>query len=122
MPIIPKNMHLGEAIILVSKGKLGLGVSLDEDKRIEGLITDGDIRRAMEKWQAEFVNHKVEEIMTRKPKCVLADTKITEIQKIMHTATVNNTVSIIISSLIAPMYVFRESVAIIVHPVEGILA
>ncbi|MGP1466091.1 KpsF/GutQ family sugar-phosphate isomerase [Prevotella koreensis] len=84
LPIIPKNMHLGEAIILVSKGKLGLGVSLDEDKRIEGLITDGDIRRAMEKWQAEFVNHKVEEIMTRKPKCVLADTKITEIQKIMH--------------------------------------
>lgn len=84
LPIIPKDMHLGEAIILVSKGKLGLGVSLDEDKRIEGLITDGDIRRAMEKWQAEFVNHKVEEIMTRKPKCVLADTKITEIQKIMH--------------------------------------
>jgi arabinose-5-phosphate isomerase len=77
-------MHLGEAIILVSKGKLGLGVSLDDDKKIIGLITDGDIRRAMERWQADFVNHTVEEIMTRTPKCVLADTKITEIQKIMH--------------------------------------
>lgn len=30
MPIIPKEMHLGEAIIHVSKGKLGLGISLDE--------------------------------------------------------------------------------------------
>ena len=38
----------------------------------------------MEKWQAAFVNHTVEDIMTRTPKCVLADTKITEIQKIMH--------------------------------------
>ena len=84
LPIIPKEMHLGEAIILVSKGKLGLGVSLDENQIIIGLITDGDIRRAMEKWQAAFVEHTVEDIMTLTPKCVLADTKITEIQKIMH--------------------------------------
>ena len=84
LPVIPKEMHLGEAIILVSKGKLGLGVSLDENEKIIGLITDGDIRRAMERWQADFVNHTVEEIMTRTPKCVLEDTKITEIQKIMH--------------------------------------
>ena len=45
MPIIPKEMHLGEAIIHVSKGKLGLGISLDEDNHVIGLITDGDIRR-----------------------------------------------------------------------------
>ena len=83
MPIIPKEMHLGEAIIHVSKGKLGLGVSL-ENGRVIGLITDGDIRRAMEKWQAEFFNKTVSDIMTRNPKMVLPDTKITEIQQIMH--------------------------------------
>jgi len=82
LPIIPKEMHLGEAIILVSKGKLGLGVSLEND-RVVGLITDGDIRRAMERWQAEFFNHTVEDIMTRTPKSVSPSTKITEIQKIM---------------------------------------
>ena len=76
-------MHLGEAIIHVSKGKLGLGVSLENGK-VSGLITDGDIRRAMEKWQAEFFNRTVEDIMTREPKCVLPTTKISEIQKIMH--------------------------------------
>lgn len=47
LPVIPQDMHLGEAIIHVSKGKLGLGVSL-EDGKVVGLITDGDIRRAME--------------------------------------------------------------------------
>ena len=52
MPIIPEDMHLGEAIIHVSKGKLGLGVSLSPDNTVTGLITDGDIRRAMERWQA----------------------------------------------------------------------
>lgn len=83
MPILPPEMHLGEAIILVSKGKLGLGIAM-VDGKIEGLITDGDIRRAMEKWQAEFFDRTVSDIMTRNPKTVTADTKITEIQKNMN--------------------------------------
>lgn len=82
LPVLPPEMHLGEAIILVSKGKLGLGVA-ERDGRIVGLITDGDIRRAMERWQAEFFNRTVEDIMTRTPKSVSPDTKITVIQQIM---------------------------------------
>ena len=84
LPVIPQDMHLGEAIIHVSKGKLGLGVSL-EDGKVVGLITDGDIRRAMEKWQADFFNKTVSDIMTRDPKLVSPNTKISEIQHIMHT-------------------------------------
>ena len=84
LPVIPKDMHLGEAIIHVSKGKLGLGVSLDAEHKVIGLITDGDIRRAMEKWQAEFFNRTVSDIMTTTPKMVTPNTKITEIQRIMH--------------------------------------
>lgn len=83
MPVLPPEMHLGEAIILVSKGKLGLGIAMVNDQ-IKGLITDGDIRRAMERWQAEFFDHTVSDIMTRTPKAVKADTKITEIQRIMN--------------------------------------
>ena len=83
LPVLPPEMHLGEAIILVSKGKLGLGIAM-VDGKIEGLITDGDIRRAMEKWQAEFFDRTVSDIMTRTPKTVRADTKITEIQRIMN--------------------------------------
>lgn len=83
LPIIPKEMHLGEAIIHVSKGKLGLGVSVENGKVI-GLITDGDIRRAMERWQAEFFDHTVSDIMTTTPKTVAPDTKVTEIQRKMN--------------------------------------
>jgi len=83
LPIISKTMHLGEAIIHVSKGKLGLGVSL-EDGKVVGLITDGDIRRAMEKWQALFFDKTVSDIMTENPKVVPPTAKISEIQKIMN--------------------------------------
>ena len=79
LPILSPQMHLGEAIILVSKGKLGLGVA-EEDGRIVGLITDGDIRRAMERWQAQFFDRTVADIMTREPKTVRPETKISDIQ------------------------------------------
>ena len=81
MPVLPPEMHLGEAIILVSKAKLGLGIAMVNNE-IVGLITDGDIRRAMEKWQAQFFDRTVSDIMTRTPKMVKPDTKITEIQRI----------------------------------------
>lgn len=84
LPIIPEDMHLGEAIIHVSKGKLGMGVSLDQNKHVLGLITDGDIRRAMERWQAQFFDHTVSDIMTRNPKTVSPKAKISDIQRIMH--------------------------------------
>ena len=89
LPILSADMHLGEAIILVSKGKLGLGVAV-KDSLIEGLITDGDIRRAMEKWQAEFFNRTVADIMTRTPKTVGPQTKISEIQRIMNKNKIHN--------------------------------
>ena len=89
LPLLTADMHLGEAIILVSKGKLGLGVAMQDDC-IAGLITDGDIRRAMEKWQAEFFNRTVGDIMTCLPKTVSPQTKISEIQKIMNKYKIHN--------------------------------
>lgn len=84
LPIIPEDMNLGEAIIHVSKGKLGLGISISEDNKVIGLITDGDIRRAMERWQEKFFNRKVGDILTRTPKTVLPETKIIAILELMH--------------------------------------
>ena len=89
LPLLSADMHLGEAIILVSKGKLGLGVAM-KDGRIAGLITDGDIRRAMEKWQAEFFDRTVGDIMTRQPKTVGPQSKISDIQKLMNKHKIHN--------------------------------
>ena len=92
LPVLTSDMQLSDAIILVSKGKLGLGVAMEEGRgkieegrgKVEGIITDGDIRRAMERWQKEFFSHTVGDIMTRQPKCVSVDTKISEVQKLMN--------------------------------------
>lgn len=81
LPVFPPQLHLSEAIILVSKGKLGMGIALEQG-RVVGLITDGDIRRAMERWREAFFGHTVSDIMTREPKTVKPDTRISDVQKV----------------------------------------
>lgn len=83
LPTIPSTMKLGEAVIHMSNGRLGLCVAVEND-RVAGIITDGDIRRAMENSQDNFFQLTVADIMTRTPKEVSPDTKITQIEKILH--------------------------------------
>lgn len=83
LPVIPPTMKLGEAVIHMSNGRLGLCVAIENDK-VVGIITDGDIRRAMENSQDSFFSLTVADIMTRTPKAVAPETKITEIEKILH--------------------------------------
>ena len=83
LPTIPPTMKLGEAVIHMSNGRLGLCVAVEND-RVAGIITDGDIRRAMENSQDNFFQLTVADIMTRTPKEVSPDTKITQIEKILH--------------------------------------
>lgn len=81
LPVISPDMKLGEAVIHVSRGRLGLCVAVSNEK-ICGLVTDGDIRRAMEKSQDVFFKRTVADIMSVHPKCVGLETKITEIERI----------------------------------------
>jgi arabinose-5-phosphate isomerase len=72
-------MKLSDAIIHISNGKLGLGIILEENKVI-GIITDGDIRRAVEGGESKFFNLEVKDIMTINPKTISAEAKLTDIQ------------------------------------------
>ena len=83
LPVINPQMRLGEAIIRVSNGMLGMGIAM-EDNRIVGIITDGDVRRATERLQERFFNVPVEQVMTRTPVCVSPETPIGKIWDILH--------------------------------------
>ncbi|MCD8266582.1 MAG: KpsF/GutQ family sugar-phosphate isomerase [Prevotellaceae bacterium] len=83
LPTMSPSLPLGEAIMLVSAGRLGLGVALDEQQRVVGIITDGDLRRAMQSFKDKFLSVPISEAMTKNPKCVSPDTKIRKVQLIM---------------------------------------
>ena len=82
LPTIAPDMPLGEAVIHISKGRLGLCVIIENDQ-IQGIITDGDVRRAMENLQERFFHVPVREVMTTAPKSVGPNAKISEILNLM---------------------------------------
>ena len=82
LPVVPTTMPLSEAVICVSRSRLGLVVPVEDDK-VVGIITDGDVRRAMERLKQDFFNVTVGEVMTKSPKCIRDDMKISAIQRLM---------------------------------------
>ena len=82
LPVVPPEMELGKAIIRVSQGRLGLCVVVVNDE-VVGIITDGDVRRAMESSQNRFFSLTVNDIMTKNPKVVTPETKISTIDNIL---------------------------------------
>lgn len=84
-PIISPDMKLSEALLFISNGKLGLGVVMKEDDdEILGIITDGDIRRAVEGAQHNFLSLTVAQAMTKSPKTIGPDAKLMQIQQMFH--------------------------------------
>lgn len=83
LPVVSRTLPMGEAILAASEGRLGLCVIVDMQGRVEGIITDGDIRRAMLRTKENFMTTPVSEVMTLNPKCIPQDTKIVEVQQVL---------------------------------------
>lgn len=89
LPIVGPDCGAVEMIHKVSRGGLGLIVIVDNGK-VEGIVTDGDIRRAMESREAEFFKIKALDIATRSPKSVNVNAKLIEAERLMTQHKVNS--------------------------------
>ena len=76
------SMPLKNAIIELSKKGLGAVSVVDDDGKLLGIITDGDLRRQLEK-SADIYGMKVEEIMSSNPFTVEKDRLAIDALKIM---------------------------------------
>jgi len=47
LPIVDENMPIRQTIVTISEGRLGTALLIDKEERLTGLISDGDIRRAL---------------------------------------------------------------------------
>lgn len=105
LPVISKEEKVSEVIIEISKARLGIAVVMDNSK-ILGVITDGDVRRAMQTNQNVFFSLKAEDIMSKSPKIIQETAKLSEAEALflkygIHTLLVvgdNNTLTGIIDS------------------------
>lgn len=85
LPVVGPSLPMGETILTASEGRLGMAIVVDEQNRVMGLMTDGDIRRAMLNKKENFLTTPVSEVMTPSPKCVPANMMVSEIQQVLKT-------------------------------------
>lgn len=75
LPIVTPNESIKKVINILSSGKCGLAVVVNNNNII-GVISDGDIRRAMESNETNFFKLIALDIMTKEPHTVLETTKL----------------------------------------------
>ena len=67
LPVVALNTGIIDLIHIVSASGYGLAVQVNDENHVEGMVTDGDIRRAMEKYQESFFSLTVNEISNKQP-------------------------------------------------------
>lgn len=72
MPVVFLGSLVGEAIIEMDSKGIGATIVVNSDQKVEGILTDGDLRRALIR-NKEIHALKVEEIMTKSPKILAED-------------------------------------------------
>ena len=93
LPVVTADCSATDMIHAISKGGLGL-IVLCRDGKVEGIITDGDIRRAMERLQAEFFAIRAADIATLHPKTIHPGEKLIAAEKKM---TKNKVTSLLVT-------------------------
>jgi arabinose-5-phosphate isomerase len=81
-PIISVSATMKELIETITKPNLGGAIVVDNHRKIIGIVTDGDLRRAILKF-GNILDRKIEEIMTKNPICVKKGTKAIDALHIM---------------------------------------
>ncbi|MBQ5817497.1 MAG: KpsF/GutQ family sugar-phosphate isomerase [Bacteroidaceae bacterium] len=91
LPIVTRESKISDVLMQISLAKMGIAVVV-EDEQILGAVTDGDIRRAMQRNQEQFFALTVEDIMSRTPKTILETAKLSQAETIMRKHNIHSLV------------------------------
>lgn len=72
VPVVQENTSLKDSILEITSKRLGTTCVVNEQGKLTGVITDGDLRRLLEK-TLELQSFKAKDIMSKHPKVITAD-------------------------------------------------
>ncbi|WP_404382740.1 SIS domain-containing protein [Caenispirillum salinarum] len=87
LPLIAPGAPMSEAIVEMSAKSFGCVGVLDDDGRLAGIVTDGDLRRHM---SDDLLAHRVADVMTRGPKTIRSSALAAEALRILNTMAVTS--------------------------------
>ena len=85
VPRVPLEASLSDALMEMSRKRLGMTAVVDTDDRLQGLFTDGDLRRTLDNAAVDVRTAKIIDVMTRQPRTITADQLAVEAARLMET-------------------------------------
>jgi arabinose-5-phosphate isomerase len=89
VPRVGPAATVSEALVEMSRKRLGMTAVVDADDRLLGVFTDGDLRRALDDAQVDLRSTLVGTLMGRSPKTIGADALAAEAAQLMETYKIN---------------------------------
>ena len=91
IPKVLENANSSSVIGEISKKRLGVTLVTDQDGKLKGLVTDGDLRRIMEKGE-DISQMKAANMMSKKPKTITKETLAAKAVQIMEQHSITSLV------------------------------
>jgi len=66
LPFVAPDMSVSECLMRMTEGRCGLGIVLGEQGKLEGIVTDGDVRRSLQRHPG-LLDLPVRDVMTKNP-------------------------------------------------------
>jgi arabinose-5-phosphate isomerase len=89
VPRVGADASLSEALVEMSRKRLGMTAVVDGDGRLLGLYTDGDLRRTLDDAAVDLRATRIGEVMTRNPRTIGADALAVEAAQLMEAHKIN---------------------------------
>jgi len=84
LPIVSAETPIKEVVQAMSNGRMGLVIVRQNGTSPTGIITDGDLRRAMENKEDMFFSLNAADIMTSNAKTIKPEVKLSEAEQMMN--------------------------------------
>jgi arabinose-5-phosphate isomerase len=89
VPSIRAGVTVSEALVEMSRKRLGMTAVVDADGTLLGLYTDGDLRRTLDDAAVDLRHTTIDEVMTRTPRTIGADALAVEAARLMEEHKIN---------------------------------
>ncbi len=89
VPRVGPDASISEALVEITRKRLGMTAVVDDDGRLLGLYTDGDLRRSLDDAEVDLRNTRIDAVMTRAPRTIGAEALAVEAAQLMETHKIN---------------------------------
>ena len=91
LPLVSVNSLLKEVLYEISEKRMGMAIIIDGKKNLEGIFTDGDLRRILETTSINF-DSKISRFMKKNPLTIEPDKNISDAINLLNTKKINQLV------------------------------